>query len=55
MPDISLAAEGINKVLVVFNPHKAAGPDKFKTIVLQTLHKELAPNVQLIFGTKDTC
>ena len=31
------------------NPHKAAGPYKFKPIVLQTLHKELAYILQLIF------
>ena len=49
MPDISIAAEGIDKLLVGLNPHKAAGPDKFKPIVLQTLNKELAPILQLIF------
>ena len=49
MPDISIAAEGIDKLLVGLNPHKAAGPYKFKPIVLQTLHKELAPILQLIF------
>ena len=49
MPDISITAEGIDKLLGCLNPHKAAGPDKFKPIVLQTLHKELAPILQLIF------
>ena len=49
IPDISIAAEGIDKLLVGLNPHKAAGPDKFKPIVLQTLHKELAPILQVIF------
>ena len=49
MPDINIAAEGIDKLLVGLNPHKAAGPDKFKPIALQTLHKELAPILQLIF------
>ena len=48
MPDISISA-GIDKLLVCLNPLKAAGPDKFKPIVLQTLHKELAPSLQLIF------
>ena len=28
MPDISIAAEGNDKLLVGLNPHKAAGPDK---------------------------
>ena len=49
MPDISITAEGIDRLLVGLNPYKAAGPDKFKPIVLQTLHKELAPILQLIF------
>ena len=49
MSDISIAAEGIVKPVVGLNPHKAPGPDKFKPIVLQTLHKELAPILQLIF------
>ena len=49
MPDISISAGGIDKLPVWLNPHKAAGPDKFKPIVLQTLHKELAPILQLIF------
>ena len=48
MPDISITAECSDKLLVGLNPHKAAGPDKFKPIVLQTLHKELAPILQLI-------
>ena len=49
MPDISITAEGIDRLLVGLNPHKDAGPDKFKPIVLQTLHKESAPILQLIF------
>ena len=32
MPDISIAAEGIDKLLKDLSPHKAAGPDKFKPI-----------------------
>ena len=43
MPDISITAEGIDKLFVCLNPHKAAGPDKFKPVVLQILHKDLAP------------
>ena len=35
MPDISIAAKGIDKLIEGLNPHKAAGPDKFKPIVLQ--------------------
>ena len=33
------------------NPHKAAGPDQFKPIILQTLHAKLAPIMQAIFQT----
>ena len=40
---------GIEKLLKGLNPHKASGPDKFKPSVLQTLHKELAPILQLIY------
>ena len=55
MPDISITAEGNDKLLVGLNTHKAAGPDKYKPIVLQTLHKELAPSLHLIFqGSLDT-
>ena len=49
MPDISIAVEGIDKLFKGLSPHKAAGPDKFKPIVLQKLQKELAPILQLIF------
>ena len=42
--DISISAESIDKLLNGLNPHKAAGPDKFKHFVLQTLHEELHPN-----------
>ena len=49
MPDIGITAEGIDKLLVGLNQHKAAGLDKFKPIVLQPLlnvinecNKELA-------------
>ena len=49
MPDISISAEGIDKLLQGLNPHKAAGPDKLKPIILQTLHEELSPILQLIF------
>ena len=49
MPEIHVSQSGIEKLLKGLNPHKAAGPDKFKPIVLQTLYKELAPILQLIY------
>ena len=49
MPEIQISVKGIEKLLKSLNPHKAAGPDQFKPIVLQTLHAELAPILQVIF------
>ena len=49
MPNIQVSVKGIEKLLKSLNPHKASGPDKFKPIVLQTLHKELVPILQLIY------
>ena len=44
MPEI-LSVKGIEKLLKSQNPHKAAGPDQLKPIVLHTL----APILQVIF------
>ena len=49
MPQIQISVKGIEKLLKSLNPHKVAGPDQFKPIVLQTLHAELAPILQVIF------
>ena len=49
MPQIQISVKGIEKLLKSLNPHKAAGPDQFKPIVLQTLHAELARILQVIF------
>ena len=49
MPDIQVSTNGIEKSLKGLNPHKAAGPDKYKLIVLQTIHMEFAPILQLIY------
>ena len=46
---IQISVKGTEKLLKSLNPHKAAGPDQFKPIVLQTLHAELAPILQVIF------
>ena len=35
MPQIQSSVKGIEKLLKTLNPHKAAGPDQFKPIVLQ--------------------
>ena len=50
MPEIQISVKGIEKLLKSLNPHKAAGPDQFKLVVLQTLlHAEFAPILQVIF------
>ena len=49
MPEIQISVKGIEKLLKSLNPHKAVGPDQFKLVVLQTLHAELAPILQVIF------
>ena len=49
MPDISISAEGTDKLLIGLNPHKAVGPDKLQPNVLQTLYEELSPIPHLIF------
>ena len=49
MPDIQISTKGTESLLKKLNPHKTAGPGQIKPIVLQTLHKELAPILQVIF------
>ena len=49
MTDIKISSQGIESLLKKLSPHKASGPDQLKPIVLQTLHKELAPILQVIF------
>ena len=49
MPQIQISVKGIENLLKSLNPHKATGPDQFKPIVLQTLHAELAPVLQVVY------
>ena len=49
MPDIQVSSNVTEKLLKGLNPHKAAGPDQLKPIVLQTHHEELAPVLKLMF------
>ena len=46
---IAISSKGVECLLKKLNPHKASGPDQLKPIVLQTLHKELAPILEIIF------
>ena len=49
MPDIPLSENGILKLLKDLNPHKAAGPDELKPLVLKELREEIAPMLRVIF------
>ena len=50
MPEININLNGILKLLSNLQPHKAAGPDEIRPIVLRELRTEIAPIIQLIFG-----
>ena len=43
MPDITVATNGIQKLVEKLNPHKAAGPDNIHCCLLGTVAQELAP------------
>ena len=49
MPNISVSLNGVLKLLKDLNPHKAAGPDQLKPIVLQRLRDVIAPVLQVIY------
>ena len=49
MPDIDISINGVEKLLNNLNPHKAAGPDNIKPVVLKRLSKHISPIVQQIF------
>ena len=49
MPDITIAAEGVLKLLKDLKPHKAAGPDNIRPLILKELYKELTPILTFIF------
>ena len=49
MTSIHITEEGVRKLLIKLNPHKAAGPDKIKPSVLRELADVIAPVVTLIY------
>lgn len=49
MRDIDISVKGVEKLLKNLNPHKAAGPDQIRPIVLKNTSKELAPIVSKLF------
>ena len=49
MESITVSVNGIVKLLKDLNPHKAAGPDQLKPLVLQRLHDVIAPVLRVVF------
>ena len=49
MSEVHLSESGILKLLHDLNPHKAAGPDELKSLVLKGLREVIAPMVKIIF------
>ena len=49
MESITVSESGIVKLLKDLNPHKAAGSDQLKPLVLQRLRDVIAPILQVIF------
>ena len=49
MPDIKVSENGVLKLLKDLNPHKAAGPDELKPLVLRELREVIAPMLVVIF------
>ena len=49
MQGITVSVSGVRKLLKDLNPHKAAGPDKLKPLVLKQLAETLEPVITIIF------
>ena len=49
MPNITISLNGILKLLNDLNPHKAAGPDELKPLILQRLREAIAQVLQVIY------
>ena len=47
--DITVTSRGIEKVPSNLNPHKAAGPDQIKPIILKKLSTPLSPILKHLF------
>ena len=50
MPDFTIATNGIKKMLGTLKPHKAAGPDMIRPLILRDLRDTIAPILQVIFS-----
>ena len=49
MPDFNITVNGVTKLLKNLKPHKAAGPDSIRPLILKELHLEISPILTLIF------
>ena len=49
MPAFTIGVNGIKKLLGTLKPHKAAGPDKLKPLLLKETRDHIAPILQVIF------
>ena len=49
MPEITISVNGVLKLLSNLKPHKAAGPDNIRPLVLQNLRQQIAPILSLLF------
>jgi hypothetical protein len=46
-----IGKEGVLKLLLNLNPHKATGPDQLSTRFLRKMTKSISPSLTLIFQT----
>jgi hypothetical protein len=49
MPDFEITDNGVSKLLKNLKPHKAAGPDSIRPLVLKELYLEITPILTFIF------
>ena len=49
MPDFDISLAGVTTLLKNLNPHKAAGPDAIRPLVLKELHLEISPFLTFLF------
>jgi hypothetical protein len=49
MPDFSITVNGVAKLLKDLKPHKAAGPDNIRPLILKELYHEISPILCFIF------
>ena len=49
MPEITISVNGVLKLLSNLKPHKAAGPDNIRPLVLQNFRHQIASILSLLF------